>query len=64
MIERDAFQISAGEWRAYWRGGLLAATWNSKGAADAHLDLLAKGVCRPQYAQGCEGWGGEDHVAA
>lgn len=32
----EAVQITAGEWRLFWRGQLHPASWNSKGAAESH----------------------------
>lgn len=42
------------EWRVSYRGGLIAAIWEQRGPAAAHLSALESGQSKPVYAKGCE----------
>jgi hypothetical protein len=41
------------EYRVFFDGGLIAATWLQPGPAEAHRDLLLNEYSRPVYAEGC-----------
>lgn len=42
MRDGYVFQLRDG-WHVYWRGEVVAAEWEERGPAEAHLSLLRSG---------------------
>lgn len=36
-------------WRVFYNGKITSPSFNSKGAAEAYLDIIRKGIRKPEY---------------